>query len=284
MPAVKIAIVGSAPSSVAMAPFGDPSWNIMGCSPGAFPYARRCDAWLELHRWEPGVIGAPETQKPWFTPEYVACMARQPLVWMERVVPEIPGSRELPVDRLVQRFGSAWFTSSVAYMLAMAIEDILEARAKRAEDAAVAAAAGHVEPVNTAAQEPDTIVLWCVDMAATEEYGYQRAGCQHFCLLAHSLGIKVSVPPESDLMRPMPLYGIMESSHWHIKNTARLRELQGRLEYARQAIAGAQREEQFLLGAIDDIGYQMQTWAEDRELTGTCPEILALIKSGNGGS
>ena len=275
MPAMKIALVGSAPASVHLAPYGDPSWAIFGCSPGVYPHAHRVTAWLELHRWEPGIVGKPHTQKPWFTPEYIQWMAQQPLVWMERPVPEIPGSRALPVEDLVRKFGSAWFTSSLAWMLAMSICDILEARKARAEEAAKARAQpGYVEPTNTVAPEPDTIGLWGVDMAATEEYGYQRAGCQHFVLLADSLGINVSIPPESDLLRPMPLYGINESSHWHIKNTARLRELEGRLAGARHARIEAEKQEMFLMGAIDDVKYQMQTWCEDREMTGTSVEIL----------
>jgi hypothetical protein len=37
----KIAVMGSAPSSVALAPFGDPSWEIWGCSPGLYYQAKR---------------------------------------------------------------------------------------------------------------------------------------------------------------------------------------------------------------------------------------------------
>ena len=33
----KIAILGTAPSSMALAPFKDPAWSIWACSPGAFP-------------------------------------------------------------------------------------------------------------------------------------------------------------------------------------------------------------------------------------------------------
>jgi len=269
MPAVKIALVGSAPSSVTLAPYGDPTWAIFGCSPGVFAHARRVTAWIELHRWEPGVIGCPETQKPWFSPEYVAWMAKQPLVWMHEPVAEIPNSKRLPIENLLARYGTNWFTSSVAYMLAMSIDEILAAREQRDKGLSPAL----LEGVN------DAIGLYGIDMAATEEWGYQRAGCQHFILLADSLGIDVIVPAESDLLRPMPLYGLMESTHWHIKLTARKRELEGRLANCRAALANCQREETFLLGALDDMNYHMQTWAEDRTMTGTCKEVLALVKA-----
>ena len=94
---MKIAILGSAPSSLSLAPFGDETWKIWGCSPGVYPFCPRADAWFELHRWEPGVVGKPETQKPWFSPEYVLWMAqREPNrcpVWMAEPTPAEIASR-----------------------------------------------------------------------------------------------------------------------------------------------------------------------------------------------
>lgn len=260
---MKIGILGSAPSSLTLAPFGDPSWKMWGCSPGVYPVAPRTEAWFELHRWEPGVLGKPGTQKPWFSPEYVAWMAQHPCVWMYQAVPEIPGSRALPVDDLVKKYGSYFFTSSIAFMIACAIEDILGERAKVESG----------QHISTGA--PDEIGLWGVDMAANEEYGYQRAGCQHFLLLAADLGISIVVPPESDLLRPMPLYGISESSHWMIKNTIRRRELEMRLAQTEGQLEQCKTGVAFLKGALDDLNYQMQTWCEDREGMGTSFDIQA---------
>ena len=253
---MKICILGSAPSSVQMAPFGDPSFQIWACSPGTYPVLPRCDAFFELHRWEPGVIGKPGTQKPWFSPEYVSWMGQQQRVWMYQAVPEIPNSMALPIADLTSKYGTFFFTSSIAFMMACAIEDILEER----------------QAGNT---EQSVIALYGVDMAANEEYGYQRAGCQHFVELATNLGIQVIVPPESDLLRPMPLYGISESSHWMIKNTARRRELENRLDVATNTLENAKNEVAFLRGALDDLKYQMDTWCEDRQGMGTSLNILA---------
>lgn len=254
---MKIAILGSAPSSLGLAPFGDPSFKIWGCSPGVYAACPRSDAWFELHRWEPGEVGKPHTQKQWFSPEYVAWMAKQNRVWMYDKVPEIPGSVALPVDDLCAKYGTFFFTSSIAFMIACAIEDILEERVTRTEPA------------------DDVIALYGVDMAANEEYGYQRAGCQHFLLLAADLGIQVYVPPESDLLRPMPLYGISESSHWMIKMTVRKRELEGRLANASNTLSAITQETAFLRGALDDLNYHMLTWCEDREGRGVAHSILA---------
>ena len=257
---MKIAILGSAPSSLALAPFSDPSFKIWACSPGTYATLARCDAFFELHRIEFGEVGKPHTQVPWFSPEYVQWMAmRDPQrcpVWMYDAVPEIPASRRLPVEDLLAKYGTYFFTSSIAWMLACAIEDIIDAR-KQGQN------------------EPDQIALFGVDMAASEEYGYQRAGCQHFLLLASDLGINIYVPPESDLLRPMPLYGISESSHWMIKLTARKKELESRMYSAQANLNNVTREVAFLQGALDDMDYHMKTWGEDRNGTGTAHTILA---------
>jgi hypothetical protein len=164
-------------------------------------------------------------------------MGQQNLVWMYDAVPEIPGSRRLPVEDLEAKYGTYFFTSSIAWMMACAIEDILEERqARKAEG---------LDPVQS------VIGLYGVDMSATEEWGYQRAGCQHFCLLAADLGIQIIVPPESDLLRPSPRYGIDESEHWMIKLTARKAELSGRLAGAQQREQSIIREVAFLQGALD---------------------------------
>lgn len=258
---MKIAILGSAPSSLTLAPFSDPSTKIWACSPGTYGVLPRCDAFFELHRWEPGVIGKPHTQKSWFSPEYVAWMGQQCRVWMYEPVPQIPNSMALPVEELEAKYGSYFFTSSIAWMLACAIEDVLEERAELA--------ARGMDMVQ------DVIGLFGVDMAANEEWGYQRAGCQHFIELASIMGIHVYVPPESDLLRPSPRYGIDESEHWMIKLTARRNELTSRLNNARANYAAVSREVAFLEGALDDMNYMQNTWVGEREGRTVSPEILS---------
>jgi len=244
---MRIALIGSAPSSIKLAPYGDPVWKIWGCSPAVYPQIPRAEAWFELHRWEPPVIGKAEQQVAWFSPEYCLWMARHPLVWMAEPVPEIPNSRRLPAEELVRKYGPYFFTSSLAWMFAMAIEAILDERAG-------------ITPADPTG--PDSIGLWGVDMAATEEYGYQRAGCQFFAQIAQQLDIQVIVPPESDLLMPAPLYGIAESDPMMIKLTSRKAELQGKLAYEQNALAAHQHNVAFLQGAIDDLTYMLGTWVQ----------------------
>ena len=245
---MKIALVGSAPSSIRLAPYSDPSWKIWGCSPGAYPVVPRSDAWFELHRWEPPVIGKADQQVPWFSPEYVMWLAQHPCVWMLEKQSQIVNSRRLPAESLVAKYGAYFFTSSLAWMFALAIEEILQAREIIHHD-------GLVLP-------SDEIGLWGVDMTATEEYGYQRAGCQFFAQIAEQLDIRVVVPPESDLLLPPPLYGVSENDPMMIKLTVRKRELLGRIESEKQQLEAHKHNVSFLQGAIDDMDYIIGTWVQ----------------------
>ncbi len=242
---MKIGLIGSAPASVALAPYSDPSWQLWGCSPGAYFRVARAECWFETHRWEPPTIGKPGEQKPWFSPEYVAWLYKHPCVWGFDLPENMPGAKKIPEIALRRKYGDYFFTSTLAWMFAMAIE-VIEQDGK--------------ETGNTRGHE---IGLWGVDMAATEEYGYQRAGCQFFCQIAQSLGIKIVVPHESDLLTPPILYGRVETQPKHIKLMARKAELEQRLANAKAAKTNAEREEYFLTGAIDDIDYMMKMWSHD---------------------
>lgn len=233
-PALKFALIGSAPASVRGAPYNDPSWQVWGCSPGAYGVVPkgRSNIWWELHRYEPG--------QPWFSPEYCQFLREHPCVAVAEPRKEIPNGFTLDVDALVKKYSPYFFTSSIAWMMAHAIEII-----ERDGD-------------------PTTskIGLWGVDMAANEEYEAQRAGLHYFALLAAKQGIEVGVPPESDLFRPRFLYGVDETKHFHIKMRARREELLQRLQAADQMVMAKQQESQFLRGAIDDLNYCFNTWPD----------------------
>ena len=152
-------------------------------------------------------------------------------------VPELKNGVVYPLQEVLDRFGPYFLTSSLSLMLAMAIIEIEKSG------------------------ESDSVIgMWGVDMAATEEYGYQRAGCQHFLELAYELGIAIYVPPESDILRPMPVYGICEWDHNYIKATARMVELNSRISQAEQQAAQANHQLTFLRGAVDDMNYNINTW------------------------
>lgn len=273
---MKIALVGSAPSSMSRAPYKDESfkkfigaktlsyppppflddaWQIWGCSPGAYGYVERCTAWFELHRWEPG--------KPWFSPEYVQFMQdfKGP-VYTGQVIPGLPGSIAYPIRQIINEFSPYFLTSSLSLMAALAI-GMIEASRALDEKAGIP----HGE---------DVIGFWGVDMAATEEYGYQRAGCQFFMVEAYRRGIKVMIPPESCLHRALPIYGISEWDPAQVKLLARKNELAQQAAYFTNQLAQMQNNAAFVQGAMEDLDYMTKTWTGSSDVSGEA-QIATLV-------
>lgn len=240
-----IAILGTAPSSMALAPFDNQEWAIWGCSPGAFPICaqKRSDVWFELHRWlpyQPGKSGAPGTRQ-WFSPEYTRFLQEHkgPVI-MTEFQESIPNCTLYPYQDLLQKFGPYHFTSTISLMLAYAIDTLssMDVKNKR-------------------------IGLFGIDMAAGEEWAYQRPGCQHFVGLAKAYGIEVVIPPESDLMRHSTIYGIGEHNHRHVKLRERLMEL----EEQKNQVVAAQNQNAMALykieGAISAYKNFLELWSDD---------------------
>jgi hypothetical protein len=144
--------------------------------------------------------------------------------------PEIPNCQVLDWMSHVEMFGPYFFTSTIAWMMADAIVEGYE-----------------------------KIALYGIDMAATSEYHDQRMGIQYLAMVAGNMGIEVGVPPESDVLRAAPLYGVAEHSHMWIKETARAREMAGRLREAETSYAKAGQEIAFLKGAMDDQDWHLHS-------------------------
>jgi hypothetical protein len=155
----RIALVGAHSASKLGAPFKNPEWTVWACSSKNMDELPRWDAWFELHN-------------PLGPEDYIEWLALQPLVYTRFEAP-LPGARLYPEAAMRKQFGPFFFTSSLAYMLALAI-----------------------------AEKPDEIGLWGIHMASDEEYHYQRPGCHYFIQRAWDHGIKVTVAPQSRLLEP----------------------------------------------------------------------------------
>lgn len=227
-PTRKIALLGSAVSSVGLAPFSDSSWEIWACSP-ANQKIPRASVWFELHNVEVKIREG--------LSEYLDWLKKQPFkVFMQASLPDFPNSITYPLKEMIEKWGPFWWTSQLSFMLALAIE-----------------------------QKPEAIGIYGVDMAANSEYNQQRLACQFFIREALNQGIKLVVPPESDILEPAPLYGYCESSRQWRKYYARMAELQHRVAKLREECAAKESEMKHLIGAIDDLEYQTAHWANRRD-------------------
>jgi len=297
---MKIALMGSHPESARLAPFMDqthaafqqgivqdypPSqfqgekWDIWPCSPGAMGYAPRATRWFELHRWEPG--------QPWFSPQYVQflCEFNGP-VYVGGPIPEIKNAVLYPLRRVEAEFSSAFLTSSLSLMAALAIltiEDLRELRPFAKQDAEAKGDGGKVDPSDLFSlpahmrlrdmgmdpkqideemlvkDEDDEIGWWGVDMSANEEYSRQKPGAWFFGLEILRRGIAMRYPPESDLFCFEPPYGLCEWDPEYVKATCRMREFNQRIAADQQQHAQLTAQMAANAGAKDNLNYHIKT-------------------------
>lgn len=222
---LKIAIIGTAPSSRSLAPFGDLSWKIWGCSAGNQNMLPRVDAWFEIHSnllW-------PEHEH--FGKPYLEWLNQQtfPIYMQDNSL--VPRATPYPKEDIVREFGRYFFTSSFAWMVAMAIK-----------------------------QGAKEIGLWGVDMASRDEYILQRAGGHFFIQEALKRGIVVHIPKESDLAQPPALYGFDDSTNFARKMAMREKELKDRVTGMKQQRDQLIQNITYLEGALEDVDYVRSIW------------------------
>lgn len=206
-----------------LAPFNDPEWEIWSCSPSNCDLPRT-DIFFEIHGLDTTLLD------PGYA-DFVAWCKKHPKIYMQEARPEFPGSIKYPFDEMRAKFGDYFWTSSLAYMLALAID-----------------------------RKPEIIGLWGVDMSAHDEYGHQRPGCHYFIQEARRAGIEVYAPPESDILEPPPPYGYREASRMWWKMNTRWKELHGKHQRIVQEMTRLKKEQTVLEGALDDVQYVCNTF------------------------
>lgn len=165
---MKIAIVGTAPTSNMHAPYDKEDWQIWSLG-NNYDKIPRWDLWFEFHSVKH--LKSIGVTKPHFDN-----MARngEKLVLM---APEedYPLAQIFPKDSVVQHFGN-YFTSTIAWLLGFALH-----------------------------QGATEIGLWGVNMASKEEYLRQRACCEYLIGVAQGKGILVTIADNSPILKA-PLY------------------------------------------------------------------------------
>ena len=169
-----VLILGCATSTIHQSPMDRKHteiWTVaslIDLHPNAAPYISR---WFDLHR-------EPEEKHPnWWG----WALENQPMCVLLEERKELKNSQAYPIDEMKTRFGS-YFTSSLSYMLALAI-----------------------------ARGAKWIGLYGADMVCGSEYYYQRACCEFLLGVARGSGIEVEIPNESALLKSPWLYGYDEN-------------------------------------------------------------------------
>ena len=184
----KVAIIGCA-TCKDLAPFKEADkWEFWGVNNLFLTYPPekvKWGKWFEIHpikkqggqwmrRWGSQFRGQDMNK-------YIEDLNKLPCpVIMAQKWDEIPNSEPYPLAEILSKYGN-YFTNSISYQIALAI--------------------------HLGAKE---IGIWGVDMAVHTEYHHQRPSCEYYLGLARGLGIKVTIPDESDLLKTKFLYAFQE--------------------------------------------------------------------------
>ena len=224
---MKIGIIGTAPQFLD-APFTDASWRIWavpGCYGIEEEKAARNASLARVYEFHaPEVMAVTCEPRKGFIP---FAQGLGPRFVVRQAMDRYPGATVFDYKKYVDRYGRAPFSCSVSWMLAEAIEEIEKA--------------GGGE-----------IGVWGVNMAHDSEYAYQKPGVRHMIGYAEGRGIKVFVPPTSELMSLHCLYGIEDHPPVFKILRGRTKDLADKLQHHQRQHELAAQTVNYMRGAVEE--------------------------------
>lgn len=210
----KVAIVGFASSTRDLAPYDDPAFEIWGLNQ-LYRYMRRYDRWFEIH--QRSVFMADIVRDT----DYVGWLQRTPVpIYMNETHQDMPMSVRYPIETIIEAFGRDYFTSSIAFEVALAMFEGFE-----------------------------EIHVYGVDLIVGDEYFYQKACLEWWLGLAKGMGIATYIPKESALLKQSHRYGYHDGpKSWPFK----LSQFQKRMAWLQEKHAEALTTINTLDGAMQE--------------------------------
>lgn len=167
----KVALVGFASNTLHNVPWDDPTFEVWGMNQGHMNFPRRGDRWFEMH--------SPEFTADVRDPQYIPWLAKLDIpVYMIEVKDEFPTSLRYPIEDAIKYAGRDYFTSTVAFMLALAAMEGFE-----------------------------EIHLYGINLAIGDEYFYEKPCAEWWLGYLAGKGIKIYVPHASSLLKQYLRYG-----------------------------------------------------------------------------
>lgn len=232
----KLALVGYASSTRDLAPFTDPTYDILGLNQ-LYRFIPRADLWTDIHDYydEENVEGT--DHEGWLRECGIP-------VLMNKTRPNIPTSFRYPIERVIEE-GCDYFTSTVAFLIAWGIVQ------------------GYKE-----------IALYGIDLIVGTEYEFQRQCAEFWLGVAHGRGITVRIPPQSALLKHSHRYGYEREPNVGLLTFSELEARQKALTSDRdqhldkmKAIDGALHEVANRETWIDDPDGRLKWLREQRDQT-----------------
>ena len=267
----KIAVCGFAASSRMLAPFDDPDvecWLLNQL----YRHTPRMSRHFDIHaNWDQENVEGTDH------PGYLAQCGVP--VYMTKTNPGIPTSVRYPLERVMQRVvGIDYFTSTVAFMLALAIDEF-DAQVEAEIEALVQRAHGVEGNGDHGDESAKKLLLggatfrrWVadryaereigifgIDLIVGTEYEWQKSCVEYILGLANARGITVRIPPQSALLKQRWRYGYeTEPTGGLIKGT----------ELAKRGAALNNERNQLIarLQTIDGASQELQYWSQIHDL------------------
>lgn len=228
-PTLKIAICGTSQTTRHLAPYDDESWEIWTLGAN-YKHAPRISRHFEMHDFGEG-------SQRW-SPEYRAWLKDCPVpIYIQAETEHCPSGQVFPIREICAFFQTDYFTCSIAYQIAFAL--YLKA---------------------------DEIGCYGIDLAQTAEYAWQRPSVEYWIGLARGMGVKVDIPPTSDILKTAQMYayethGGSQQSHLQKAIDARQKEIKQRMFDIQQQMAQAQQQSHILAGAEENLRWIRQWMA-----------------------
>ncbi|MBI3936913.1 MAG: hypothetical protein HY323_08045 [Betaproteobacteria bacterium] len=226
-------------------------------------FAKRSDAHFEMHHASVRANAYTTPGEQVYLSKLPELAQKMPLYMLDG---EIPSARRYPIELVVAHFGRAYFTSSCAYMLALAIYE--------------------------AEKHPDlyqkVIGVWGVDLVHHAEYARERACVEWWLCKAEDRGFQLVLPAGSPLLRSEYLYGYSDPElerrkqqiqgrqktieEWVRQTEANLRQQKLALEEAQKTVEATKRQLAVFEGMYRETEWAAQTWT-DAIPSGTAPRM-----------
>lgn len=222
----KVAIVGFASNTLHLVPWNDPEFEIWSMNQGYMHCVRRTDRHFEMHM--------PEATADVRDPNYLAWLAQCPIpVYMIQTYDHIPNSVRFPIEDAIHFAGRDYFTSSVAFMMAIAgLENFSE------------------------------VHLYGINLAIGDEYFYEKPCAEWWIGKLEGLGTRVYVPSASSLLKQYRRYGYAidarPAQSLKVLLQSRANEYRARAEklgYEMHVALGAMREAEALMQVAEGIDH-----------------------------
>jgi len=210
----KIAIVGFASSTRHLAPFDDDTYTIMALNQ-LYRHIKRADVWFDIHEnYDEHVVEGTD-HVGWLKDCQIP-------VYMNECHQRYPCSVRYPIEAVLAYFGHDYFTSTIAFMIALAIME-----------------------------KPEEIAIYGVDLIVGTEWETQRQCAEYYIGWARGMGIKVVIPEASSLLTQRSRYGyqvrpddLLHTDDFVTRHT-RVKERRDQLQIHLALLDGAMQEDDF---------------------------------------